>query len=163
MDENLYHPEEKRTMAESQHPEMPQTTVVTTRANPGCLVSALWFIFFGWWVGGIAILFAWLFSVTIVGLPLGLFIINNIPMILLLQPPGSQQIIKNMPGEVKIQESGLPQHNFILRALFFVLVGWWWSLIWTILSYVACLTIIGLPLGMLMFRLLPAMTTLKRY
>ena len=152
-------------MTVSQIPSsLPETTVVTThRANPGCLVSALWFIFFGWWVGGIAILFAWLFSVTIIGLPLGLFIINNLPMILLLQPPGSQQITKNTPTGSYIEESGLPQYNFFLRALYFVLVGWWWSFIWTVLAYVVCLTIIGLPLGMLMFRLLPGMTTLKRY
>ncbi len=45
----------------------------------------------------------------------------------------------------------------------FIFVGWGWSLVWTILSYLACLTIIGLPLGLLMFRLAPAMTTLKRY
>ena len=152
-------------MTVSQIPSsLPETTVVTThRANPGCLVSALWFIFFGWWVGGIAILFAWLFSVTIIGLPLGLFIINNLPMILLLQPPGSQQVTKNTPTGSYIEESGLPQYNFFLRALYFVLVGWWWSFIWTVLAYVVCLTIIGLPLGMLMFRLLPGMTTLKRY
>lgn len=152
-------------MTVSQIPSaLPETTVVTThRANPGCLVSALWFIFFGWWVGGIAILFAWLFSVTIIGLPLGLFIINNLPMILLLQPPGLQQVTRNTPTGSYIEESGLPQYNFFLRALYFVLVGWWWSFIWTVLAYVVCLTIIGLPLGMLMFSLLPGMTTLKRY
>lgn len=145
--------------------DQPNVNIQRRSNNPGCLVSGLWFIFFGWWIGGLATLFAWLMNITILGLPVGLFILNNLPFLLILQPPGSETIFQTTPNgaPVAIQERGVRQINWFLRALFFILVGWWWSFIWMLLSYVACLTIIGLPLGLVMFRLVPAMTTLRRY
>lgn len=144
-------------------PINPQVTVQTHRNSPGCLVSGLWFIFFGWWIGGLATLTAWLLGVTIIGLPLSLFILNNLPFLLVLQPPSSETVTVSTPGGMEVRQRDLPQINWFLRALYFLFVGWWWSLVWMILSYVVCLTIIGLPLGLVMFRLAPAMTTLKRY
>ena len=44
----------------------------------------------------------------------------------------------------------MPQNPFILRAIYFVLIGWWFSLIWSLLGWLLCVTIIGLPLGVLM-------------
>ena len=133
--------------------------------SPGCLVSGLWFIFFGWWIGGLATLFAWLMNITILGLPIGLFILNNLPFLLILQPPSSETIIQTKPDgtPAAFQERDIRQRNWFLRALYFIFVGWWWSFIWMLLSYVVCLTIIGLPLGLVMFRLAPAMTTLRKY
>jgi uncharacterized membrane protein YccF (DUF307 family) len=141
----------------------PQVTVQTRREAPGCLVSGLWFIFFGWWIGGLATLFAWLLNITILGLPIGLFILNNIPFLLILQPPASETVTTNSPSGTTVREREMRQINWFLRTLYFIVIGWWWSLVWMILSYIVCLTIIGLPLGLLMFRLMPAMTTLKRY
>jgi len=141
----------------------PTVSVVRRSNNPGCLISGLWFIFFGWWIGGLAVLTAWLLGVTIIGLPFSLFILNHVPFLLLLQPPGSEQLVANGPNGTVVKERPVQQIHWFWRTLYFIFVGWWWSLVWTILSYVACLTIIGLPLGLLMFRLAPAMTTLKRY
>lgn len=145
-------------------PTTPEQVKVKTRSNsPGCLISALWFIFFGWWIGGIATLLAWFLNVTIIGLPLGLYILNRIPFLLLLQPPSSEVVVVSGTGETVVQMRGLRQINFILRTLYFILIGWWLSLIWMIVAYVMCLTIIGLPLGLWMFRMVPSITTLKRY
>jgi uncharacterized membrane protein YccF (DUF307 family) len=141
----------------------PQVTVQTRSHGPGCLVSGLWFIFFGWWIGGLATLTAWLLGVTIIGLPISLFILNNLPFLLVLQPPSSETVTISSPDGTVVKQREMKQINWFLRALYFMLVGWWWSLIWMVLSYVVCLTIIGLPLGLLMFRWAPAMTTLKRY
>lgn len=141
----------------------PQGTVQTRSNSPGCLVSGLWFIFFGWWIGGLATLTAWLLGVTIIGLPLSLFILNNLPFLLVLQPPSSEIVTISTPTGTEVKQRVMQQTNWFLRALYFVFIGWWWSLVWMILSYVVCLTIIGLPLGLQMFRLAPAMATLKRY
>jgi uncharacterized membrane protein YccF (DUF307 family) len=141
----------------------PQVKVQTRRNSPGCLISALWFIFFGWWIGGLATLAAWLLGVTIIGLPISLLILNHIPFLLLLQPPSTEIVATATPQGTVVHERDRTQVNWLLRALYFILIGWWWSLVWMILSYVMCLTIIGLPLGLAMFRLAPAMTTLKRY
>lgn len=141
------------------------TNVTIQRASnsPGCVVSGLWFIFFGWWIGGLATLFAWLMNITIIGLPVGLFILNNIPFLLILHPPSSETVITStLNGNVTTQRA-VPQINWFLRAIYFILIGFWFSLIWMIVAYVFCLTIVGLPLGLVMFRTAPAVTTLRRY
>lgn len=131
--------------------------------SPGCLWQILWFIFIGWWLGLIALAAAWFLNITIVGLPLGLAILNRLPMFVALQTPTTQVILRSAGGRSSLLESGLPQYNFFLRALYFLLIGWWWSLIWLLVAYLFCASVILLPLGIVMFRLTPFMTTLKRY
>ncbi len=90
-------------------------------------------------------------------------ILNNIPKILALQSSEKQIQVVSKNGTTMISETELPQHNFLLRAAYFILIGWWWSGIWLGIAYIICLTIILLPVGLQMFRLTPAMTTLRRY
>ena len=72
-----------------------QITRIQKSAAPGCLIQALWFIFIGWWLGALSIAAAWFLNVTIIGLPLGMAILNNIPHILSLQPPKKEyQVIQ---------------------------------------------------------------------
>jgi uncharacterized membrane protein YccF (DUF307 family) len=141
-----------------------ETQIYTFRrsGNPGCLLQLLWFVFIGWWLGLAALVFAWICNITIIGLPLGLAILNNLPLVIALQTPTSQVVV-GAGGGSGVVEGGLPQYPFILRALYFVLIGWWWSFIWLLVAYLFCATIILLPLGLLMFRQAPFMTTLKRY
>jgi uncharacterized membrane protein YccF (DUF307 family) len=142
----------------------PQSSVTVQRAGePGCLIQSLWFIFVGWWLGSLAISLAWVLNVTIIGLPLGMAILNNIPKILALQNPERYVQVVSQGGRTYIRESDLPEHPFLLRALFFLLIGWWWSGIWLGVAFVLCATIILLPVGLGMFRMAPAMTTLERY
>jgi uncharacterized membrane protein YccF (DUF307 family) len=132
-------------------------------SGPGCLVQLVWFVFIGWWLGLWAILAAWLLNITILGLPLGLLILNNIPKIIALQGPRVEYEVINQNGQPVMRASGLPQYNFFLRAIYFVLIGWWWSAVWLLVAYLLCATILLLPVGLLMFRYVPLMTTLKRY
>jgi uncharacterized membrane protein YccF (DUF307 family) len=60
-------------------------------------------------------------------------------------------------GPVQVQ-----QHNILLRALWFVLVGWWLTALALALGYLLCVTIIGMPLGFLIFDSAPALLTLRR-
>ena len=57
----------------------------------------------------------------------------------------------------------MPQPPFLLRALYFILIGFWFSLIWALLGWLFCVSIIGLPLGVWMLNRLPAVTTLMRH
>jgi len=141
------------------------TTPIATEARrgPGCLVQILWFLFIGWWLGGILIAIAWLLNVSIIGLPLGIAILNNIPKVVALQEPTILLQTVERHGRTVIVESDLPQLNFWLRAIYFVLVGWWWSGLWLALAYALCATFILMPVGLSMFRMTPAMTTLRRY
>lgn len=136
----------------------------TERASsPGCLVQLVWFAFIGWWLGIWAVALAWILNITIIGLPLGLLILNHIPLIITLQTPNKEIEVTRQDDTSMIKERGLPQVNFFLRTLYFIIVGWWWSAIWLIGAYLLCATILLIPVGLLMFRYVPLMTTLKRY
>ncbi len=131
--------------------------------EPGCLVQALWFLFVGWWLGGLLVAAAWFFNATIILLPPGMAILNNIPKALALQDPLKYATIALQGNAAVVMQADLPQHGFLLRAAFFLLVGWWWSGLWLGVAYALCATLILMPVGLAMFRLTPAMTTLRRY
>jgi uncharacterized membrane protein YccF (DUF307 family) len=142
---------------------MSNIVVQQSSQEPGCLVQALWFIFVGSWLGLFAVAAAWILNATILGLPLGLAILNNIPKILALQDPVKYTNVTVQGSTVQVAQSDLPQRGFLLRASFFLFVGLWWSAFWLAIAYALCATLILMPIGLAMFRLTPAMTTLRRY
>jgi uncharacterized membrane protein YccF (DUF307 family) len=163
-DNKDYLPRREKEMITSEgHSPSTPAIVVNRRKGPGCLIQALWFIFVGWWLGIVVIVIAWLLNITIIGLPLGLSLLNNIPKVLTLRE-GETRISTITRGETTvISEIDLPQRNFFLRAAYFLLIGWWWSGIWLAIAYSFCAVVILMPVGFKMFELTPAMTTLRRY
>lgn len=128
--------------------------VVAVKQGPGCLVQILWFVFVGWWLGSFAVTAAYFMFVLIVTIPVGIAILNNIPKIMALREPAK---LVSPYGQVNT-----PQYNIVLRALWFVFVGWWLSGIVMTIAYALCMTIIGLPIGFLMFDWVPGVLTLRR-
>ena len=139
------------------------TVVVTTRKDPGCLVQILWFLFVGWWAGQLWIAVAWLLMLTVIGIPLGVMMLNKVPKVIALRGQTTDLTLTTI-GAVTVVSTGaqVPQRNILLRAIYFLLVGWWLSAIWMELAYWACLTIIGLPIGFWMFDRVPALASLRR-
>jgi uncharacterized membrane protein YccF (DUF307 family) len=135
------------------------TLYVETQKNPGCLLQILWFAFIGIWLGQIWMAVAWFLMITIIGIPFGIAMLNNIPKVIALREPARQVMVR---GGVVQREVEPPQVNFLLRALYFLLIGWWFTALWMELAYAICLTIIGLPVGFWMFDQVPAVLTLKR-
>jgi len=71
---------------------------------------------------------------------------------------------QEMPGPtgqsvVVTQRSTGP--GFLVRAIWFVFIGWWLSAVSIGIAYFLCLIIIGLPLGFMIFNRLPAILTLR--
>jgi uncharacterized membrane protein YccF (DUF307 family) len=66
-------------------------------------------------------------------------------------------------GVTHIIETRVPQRGFFLRAVYFVLIGWWFGAIWSALAWLLCITVIGIPVGVMMYNRLPAVMTLRRY
>ena len=133
--------------------------------GPGCLIRILYFLFVGLWLGGIVTVAAWVLNITIIGLPLGLWLLNRLPQIMTLKPVETQGKVIVDNGRVIYRESNLPAHPFLLRALYFLLVGWWFSALWMSAAWLltgASLGL-GLPLAFWMFDRVPAITTLARY
>ena len=139
-------------------------TVVQTNRNPGCLIQILWFALVGVWAGELWIAAAWFLMVTIVGIPVGIAMLNYLPKVIALRDPSSVGVTITQVGD-RVYVSNVhaaPQHPFLIRALYFVLIGWWLTALWMEMAYAICLTIIGLPLGFWMFDRVPALLTLKR-
>lgn len=141
---------------------MNNTVVVETRHNPGCLIQLIWFALVGWWLGLIWIAVAWLFMVTILGAPLGVMMLDKLPRVIALREDPHRVAVTATPGGVLRREVFPPEINLLVRAVYFVLVGWWLSAVWMAAAYLLCLTIIGIPIGFWMFDRVPALVSLKQ-
>ncbi|MBA3470861.1 MAG: hypothetical protein H0T53_14580 [Herpetosiphonaceae bacterium] len=121
----------------------------------GILVRAVYFLLIGIWASQLWIIFAWLISLTVVGLPVGSAMVRVLPQVAFLSSYRIQTTRRP-------QSTQTPQTAFGLRALYFVLIGWWVSLLWLELAWVAGITLVGLPLSLAMFSFTPTVGTLAR-
>ncbi len=126
------------------------------------IARAIWFLLIGWWLGAIWTVLAYLFCLTIIGLPIGTMMFNMLPKVLTLKPTETEQIqtiVDGRPATV----SGLPEeYPFLLRVLYFFLLGWQVAGYAIIIGYLLCLTIIGIPAGLWILNRIPLLMTLKR-
>lgn len=139
---------------------MAKVQTVQTNQGLGMLILRLvYFIFIGLWLSGIWATVAWVLSVTIIGLPFGLWMLNRLPQVATLQPQ-TKDVYVSETGEVYTHAT--PQHNFFVRAIYFLLIGWWFSAIWIGVAWGLSASIIGLPISFWMFNRVPGVLTLAR-
>jgi len=115
------------------------------------VVRIAWFFLVGWWLTLLAINVAWALNVTVVLLPIGVKIINRVPYLLTLKR-----------RDTGIRANGVAQTSLLVRAIYFVLIGWWASFIWANVAWALCVTVIGIPIGIWMFNKFPYVTSLYR-
>ncbi|GAB4215101.1 MAG: hypothetical protein OHK0022_54570 [Roseiflexaceae bacterium] len=140
-------------------PQSIQTaTTVTTVRGPGLLVRLIYFVLIGLWLSGIWAAVAWLLCVTIIGLPAGLWMLNRLPQVVTLKPQREDLLISN--GQ--LVRVDVRQYPLVLRALYFVLIGWWFSALWMAAAWALCASVIGTVIGFWMFNRVPAVITLAR-
>ncbi len=80
--------------------------------GPGCLVRGLWFIFIGLWLGGIWCWIAWILNITIIGMPLGLWMLNRIPQVMTLKPVRTVSTVSMVEGRPVITNRN-PKTDFL--------------------------------------------------
>ncbi|MFQ3293434.1 MAG: uncharacterized membrane protein YccF (DUF307 family) [Halobacteriales archaeon] len=114
---------------------------------------AIWFVFVGWWVTPVVVNLAWGLNLTVVLAPLGITLINLVPTVLTLAEPRS----------LADESAGSGQQSLLVRAIYFLLVGWWASFLWANLAVLFAVTIIGLPIAIWMLNRLPYVTSLYRF
>lgn len=134
---------------------MNQNITYQQTSRPGCLIQLVWYWFLGWWLGLIWVSVAWLLMLTVIGIPVAVVMLNNVSQIIALR---GRRIVQVSAAGVQ----DVPQINILIRALWFVVFGWWASGLWMAAAYLLCLSIIGLPLGFWMFDLTPTIVSLKR-
>ena len=106
------------------------------------LGNVLWFIFAGLWLGLSWLISGLVFCCTIIGIPFGvqLFKLGGYA----LWPFGHELVDK--PGE--------PGCVSIVMNLVWILLGWWEiAIIHLIFGLIFCITIVGIPFGILHFRM----------
>ena len=142
-------------------PEVEQT-ISTGRSGPHFALRILWYLFIGWWLTGISLAVGYVAGLTIIGLPLAFWIFNRTGTILTLRPRTQTTTITVSGGVATVTREHQKQRSLLLRAIYFVLIGWWAALVWMIVAYFICLTIIGIPIGIMMLNRLPEIYTLHR-
>ena len=135
----------------------PDPVIIAKSSGPNILIRLIYFVVIGWWLGLLVSVFAWLLNLTIIGLPLGLMLINRLPGVITLRP---QEQSWRLEGYTLVKDQA--QYPFIVRAVWFVVVGWWLSAIWLVTAYAALITVILIPLSFWMYGRVGAVTTLYR-
>src|SRR5438552_1649471 len=99
-------------------------------AAPNLLIRVIYFVLIGWWLGALVSAVAWFLVAIIIGLPFGLWLINRLPTLITLRP--QEQSWRLEDGVLR---HGKAQCHFLLRAIYFLLVGWWFSGVWMLMAY----------------------------
>ena len=136
-----------------------QPVVIARGDGANLLIRALYFVVIGWWLSAIWAVIGWVLCITIVGLPFGLFMLNRLPQVVTLKPSRQGTLVTPSGQHVRLD---VPQRPFLLRALYFVLIGWWLSAIWIVAAWLLHASIVGMVIGFWMFDRVPAIITLAR-
>jgi uncharacterized membrane protein YccF (DUF307 family) len=116
------------------------------------LLRAIWFVFVGIWATPLLLYVAWFCNLTIVLLPIGVKLINYAPFVASL---------KRSDESVEMNGGGA-QASLPVRAVYFVFIGWWLSLLWITVAAFFTVSIIGFPVAVTMYSSLPYVTSLYR-
>jgi uncharacterized membrane protein YccF (DUF307 family) len=144
----------------------------------GLFIRTIYFLCIGWWAGYFWLSLGFSLCMLIVTLPLGLAMLNRLPQVLTLRPAGTQtqtQVSVNtaiaggagamgmaQTVNVNVNISGTRQTNFLIRALYFLFIGWWAGWFWANLGYLLCIMLVTLPIGLMMLNRLPMVLTLRK-
>ena len=141
-----------------------QSPLAETQRGPGFLVRALWFVLVGWWLTAIVSVLAWFAMVTIIGLPLGIYLVNHAPTYLTLRPRTKATYwVADPAGGAMLMEVGVRQVELWIRFIWFLFVGWWASAFVMVVGYAFILLILTIPLGLWMYNRVPFVASLYRY
>jgi uncharacterized membrane protein YccF (DUF307 family) len=109
------------------------------------LLNILWLILAGVWLALGYLIAAALMAITIIGLP---FAKQALKLARYAIWPVGRTLMKSDTRNVKLSVLG--------NVLWFVLVGWWLALEHLVVGCLLCLTIIGIPLGIGVFKMASA-------
>ena len=144
----------------AQAPQM----VTAPRQGPGFLARAVWFVLIGWWLTAIMIVVAYVLALSILGLPFAFYLFNRIPAFLTLRGRSkTYQVETTADGTRYLTAANVEQRPMLIRAIWFVLIGFWFGAIWMAVAYVLCVLIVTLPFGLSMFNRVGAVMPLLRY
>lgn len=125
------------------------------------ILRIVYFYLIGLWLGAVWLKIAWLLCCSILGLPIGIWMVHKAPLLMTLKESGEWREVKVGSKTAYIFDE-MPSPNFLVRAVYFLLIGWWFSWVWGVLALLISLTFLGLPISFWMINRLPWVTTLSR-
>jgi len=140
-----------------------QSAIVELKTGPNMLVRVVWYLLVGWWLTGLAMAVAWAAGITLIGLPISFYIVNRIPTVLTLRPRRERyEMVTDADGIIRYERIATEQTSALIRLAYFIVIGWWLSAFWMAAAWLLCVTIVGIPLGMMMVNRLPFVFSLHR-
>lgn len=99
--------------------------------------------------------------VTIIGIPLGFWMLNRLPQVMTLKPSTQTVAVSLQGGTVIVKQPQVQQLPLFIRALYF---GWWLSAIWLSVAWGIMAVSGGLafPVAFWMFDRTPMVLSLTR-
>ena len=148
----------------SQVPPFPGSNIVIMPESPepNFVLRVLWFLFLGWWLSFGAIVVAALLQLTIIGIPGGIWVINRLPQIMTLKSSKKLQVTENQGGVTVVSYGDREQLKWWIRAIYYLLVGCWATILWLFLVWVMGVLIITLPISFWMVGQTGKIQTLRR-
>ncbi len=145
-------------------PARPQVVLVREgQEGHGCLVQTLWFLVFGWWMSQLAVVVGYLLVATVLLMPLGFALLNRVPYLATLRRAARvTNASVQEDGAVVVERSDKPQRPFWQRALYFLVIGWWFALIVLELGWLLTATVLLAPVGLALMGWFPTAITLRR-
>ena len=93
------------------------TTYVREDRGFPFILRVLWFFLIGWHVTLYWVVAAWILNLTIIGMPLGLWMLNRVPLVLTLRTPRGYAVTEMQDGRVtRWRTENVRQNPFLLRA-----------------------------------------------
>ena len=143
-------------------PAAPSVVIINEDSSTGCLVQLIWFIFVGWWLSQLAIIASYILIFSIILLPFGLLILNKIPSIIALRHEKKRTNVEIVGNSVVIRKTDAQQFPMWIRAIYFVLIGWWFTALIIEVAWLLGLTFFLLPFSILIFDFVPMALTLRK-
>ncbi len=111
------------------------------------ILNAIWLVLSGFWLACAYVLAGLILCITIIGIPFGIasFRITRFA----LWPFGYTAVER--------RDAGAP--SCVGNVLWLLLAGWWLALSHIVTGLLLCVTIIGIPLGVANFKLIPVSLT----
>ena len=142
-------------------PMMPM--IMTAPAGPSMIVRILWYVFIGWWLSALVIVLGYALMLTIIGIPVAFALFNRIPQTLTLRARTERYQVEVRDGVGYVSAGTERQRPWYWRALYFLLIGWWFGAVWLVAAWLIGLLIITLPITFLMYNRTSGVMTLQRH
>lgn len=141
----------------------PPIQFVAGKTSHGLFARLLWFVFIGWWLSAIVIAIGYLFTATLVLLPVGIWLLHRVPQAQTLKDRTREFRQEFKDGVWVVTEGTRQQFPLWQRAIYTLFVGLWAGLLWLGLAWVVSLPLVTLPLSVWMIDRTPAVITLQKH